>query len=158
MCIVVDTCRFSAVFNPKDTSHPDFEPLHRWIWKGKGKVLCGGSGFRKELKTASKYLGIFLELRKINKLVEIDDELVDKEAERLKKLIPTAAFDDPHILALIFVSRCKLLCTNDGRMFPFLRNKAYYPKNVSIPKLYRKKSHRSLLIERNIVACCRTPK
>lgn len=51
-------------------------------------------------------------------------------------------FDDPHIIALLNVSKCKNILTDDKRAMPFIKEKCLYD-NSNIPKIHTKQSIKS---------------
>ena len=54
-------------------------------------------------------------------------------------------FDDPHIIALLNVSKCKNICTEDVRSEPFLKAKFLY--NDKIPPKIHKKPIKKLILK-----------
>lgn len=150
MCIVIDTCALHLVFLKKDC---DFTPVNKWILKGKGKVVVGGSRYNNELKGARKYLPILAELSRLGKIVKVDDKSVDDCEIQIKKLESSASFNDPHIVALIRESGCKLLCSVDSSSDKYIRNTKFYSKGKR-PSIYRSKKHINLLSDSNIVGAC----
>lgn len=150
MCLVIDTCVFHLVFS--DDS--DFSPIYNWITQRNGKIIIGGSEYNRQLRNARKYLGVFLELERIGKLVRIDSDRVDDAEEYVKSVSDNPDFDDAHLIALVDESGCKLLCSNDRRADKFITNKRFYRKS-SPPKIYRYRSHQKLLKSNNIVSVCR---
>lgn len=154
MCLIVDTCTFTAVFNPKNKNHAKFRPVNRWILYGKGKMIYGGEKYNKELN-GSFYYGILSELKRARKLVKVDDAEVDEKSKYLKGRVPDDKFNDEHILALAIVSRCCVICTDDKEALPFLQNRALYPKDMKLPKIYRSAKNASLCCDKHIVKVCR---
>lgn len=75
---------------------------------------------------------------------------VDAEEKRIKKLIPDEDFDDPHIAALVSVSKCRLLCSKDTRSEAYLLKTEIYPKGVKPPKFYKGKQNADLLCDKNV--------
>jgi hypothetical protein len=157
MCIVIDTNTFASVFNPESQRHDEFKPVLDWIIYGKGKIVYGGSKYKTELKKARRYFGLFSELRKCRKVIEVDQEAVDRIQWEIETKITHADFDDPHLVAIISVSGCRLICSDDETSHPFLKTKSLYPKNVRCPKIYRRSAHRNMLCERNIAGVCNPP-
>ena len=156
MCIVIDTCTFASVFDSSSDKHSNFVPVLNWVRNGKGKIVYGGTKYKRELKLANKYFKILVEFKKTNKIVEIDDEQVDLEQQVLEDLLSHRDFDDAHLVSIIIVSGCKLICSEDKRAFPFLQNKDLYPKNINTPKIYSgRKSNRALLNDKNITSICK---
>lgn len=155
MCLIVDTNSFSPIFNPTDADHPDFKPILDWITSGKGKIIYGGSKYKQELAQARKYLKLFTEFKKINKIVEVSDEAVDTEQRELEGRVDHRDFDDPHLVAIAIVSRCKLICSKDERAHPFIKDKMLYPDKLKPPKIYSNQTHMHLLNDKNIVRICK---
>ena len=109
MCIVIDTCTFASVFDPNSRKHNDFRPVRRWIVSGNGKVVYGGTKYKQELRKTSKYLRIIAELSKASRVVAIPDESVDAKQREIEKAFNHRDFDDPHIVAIVIVSGCRLI-------------------------------------------------
>lgn len=156
MCIIIDTDSLANVFKTDSQMHPEFKPVLEWILKGKGKVVYGGSKYEKELAKAKNYLKIFAELTKFRKTAYFEKNVVDKEQNLVEKLKSHKDFDDPHLVAIVRASRCKLICTNERRSNKFLTDKKFYSKcdGVSVPKLYKRHTHNKLLNDKNLANCC----
>jgi predicted nucleic acid-binding protein len=152
MCIVIDANAIAYVFNPKNSKHRSFKPVLDWIVYGKGKVVYGGTKYKKELARASSYLKLILELIKIRKLVEINGKLIDRAEHEIKQRVKSKNLDDPHIIAIFIVSSCRLFCSADKRADRFVQDSSFYPKKHKMPKIYRGLKHRHLLCEKNIVS------
>ena len=155
MCIVIDTNTFSPVFIPNSQKHGDFRPVLEWIVYGKGKIVYGGDKYKQELRKAGKFLKFFIELSKVSKVIEIDCQQVNEMQQKVEHLVNHRDFDDAHLVAIIIVSGCKLVCSHDSSAYPFLQRKDLYPKNVTRPKIYRQSSNRNLLCDRNIADICK---
>jgi predicted nucleic acid-binding protein len=155
MCIVIDTNSFASVFDAKSDDHPEFRPVLNWITNGKGKIVYGGTKYRDELRAAQRYLGVFGELARARKVVEIPDVDVDREQERIENLVLHRDFDDPHIVAIVSVSRCKLVCSRDKRAYRFIKDVSLYPKAGMRPKIYSDSNNSDLLCDHNIADCCK---
>lgn len=137
MCVIIDTNCLSYVFDRTSDRHADFEPVLKWILCGKGFIVYGGSKYLKELKKAGKYLNIFTMLRhKKKKLVILPTEEVDREENVIKQLITNPDFDDPHLVAMVRVSSCMIICSVDTRSVKFVTNSILYSKGVKPPKYY----------------------
>jgi len=156
MCIIIDTNALSAVFNPADRSHPEFEPVSNWILAGKGKIVYGGTKYTHELGKMGKYLPFFVELQKKNKLVRVDDVRVDGREKEIKKMKQHSGFNDEHLIAIVIESGCRLVCTEDKASLPFIKDPVFYPKNCKRPKIYSgKKQNKELLADCNIAPICK---
>jgi hypothetical protein len=150
VCIIIDACTFSRVFGARDA---DFSAVEEWLFNGGGKMVLGGTTYTEELSRLGKYLPLIKELSLKKKVVVADKALVDAEEIRVKALEPTADFDDPHIVAIVNVSRCRLVCTLDSRSDRFLRDRRFY-RGATRPSIYRSKAHEHLLSDSNIVGAC----
>lgn len=156
MCIVIDVNAFPSVFNESSADHNDFSYVKDWIRRPnhRAKLVYGGSQYKKELRQMPKYQAIILELDKIRKVCEIDGLAVDRWQRRIDAKYKHKDFDDSHIIAIIAISTCRLICTKDRRSFPFLLNKSFYPRNFKLPKLYTSKRNSDLLNNKNMSNCC----
>jgi hypothetical protein len=155
MCLVIDANTFNSVFDKTASDHRDFEPVFKWIYTGKGKAVFGGTKYRRELSSAPRYLKIFNELGRLRKTVEVDGKAVDACEKRINKSHVHRDLDDGHIIAIVSVSRCRIVCSNDRRAFPFLKMQRLYPRGVDVPKIFSgKKNHCRLLSTRNMASCC----
>lgn len=157
MCLVIDMNTIPSVFNPNLDNHEKYKPVLDWVINGKGKMVCGGSEYWKEFKLIGKYIGFFNQLNKAGKVVKIDDETVDKKMDELMKLCNDADFDDPHIVALLIVSGCKVVSSEDARSYPYIKRKEWYPKGRDVPKIYKSSSFNnaaSILCDENLADVC----
>ena len=153
MCIVIDINTLHLVFKQNTARHTDFKPILNWIVSGKGKVVYGGSKYNTELKRAGSYLFLFTELDRAGKSIRLIDNDVDEVQHSLDQEIPNS--NDSHLMAIIIVSKCKLLCTCDRRSMPNIKNRNYYPSGVNPPKIYCQLRNRRLLNDSNIAEICK---
>ena len=77
MCILIDTCRISKVFNYKNVEHYRFEPVKDYIIYGIGKMVYGGSKYKRELFAIKNIGGLLKELKIVRKIIELCDEDID---------------------------------------------------------------------------------
>ena len=153
MCALIDACVLSKVFNPEDSQHGPFRTIASWIVDGKGSIVYGGSKYMEELGKG-KYGKLFQQLRTARRAYAVDDKAVDQRAEMLRRLVPDEDFDDPHILAIIGVSKCCILCTDDDRVRPYFRRKDLYPDGVKIPKVYTRSQGKQHCSNSAVVGSC----
>jgi predicted nucleic acid-binding protein len=151
MCIIIDTNTLANVFDPTSINHQDFRPVNEWVINGGGKVVYGGSKYKGELK---KYLGLYVELKRKNRAIYIDDALVDQEEILVSRQLQNADFDDQHLVALLRISKCKLICSLDERAYPYFRHRLFFNPAANRPRIYNQYRNRDLLIRRNIAAIC----
>jgi hypothetical protein len=153
MCLVIDANCFSLVFGRK---HTGFTPVMDWIDGGKGRMIYGGKKYFQELKDW-KMLGVVKELRTARKAVHVSDTQVDSIADALKLKVHKADFDDEHILALVIVSRCRVVCTNDKRAMPYLKDRALFAVYAGLqrPKIFTgDRRHAAMCGDHHVVAAC----
>ncbi len=157
MCIVIDANVFSMVFNSSNSEHVKFLPILRWVDKGKGKLVYGGTKYQKELEKADKTRRLFKLFQDAGKAVHVDDNKVDLEEAILEQLVDNRAFNDKHLVAIIRVSKCRLVCSMDVAAQKYLRDVSLYPSGTKRPSIYKgHRRHEKLLCDKNIVAICRT--
>lgn len=150
MCIVIDINVFPIVFDSRHKEHSKFIDLFRWITTGRGFIVFGGTHYLKELKGIRSYLRFITELDRSGRTRRLIDELVDKEEKLVQKIINSNDCDDCHLIAIVRVSGCRLICSNDRRADKYLKNGKYYPKQQKAPHIYRDNSHKRLLCNKNI--------
>lgn len=153
MCIVVDTNVLASVFKTSTANHAQFKPVRDWILDGKGKIVFGGSKYLDEIK--GSYLSFFLQLKKAGKAVFVGTDLVDIEHQKVQQMIVHPDFDDPHLVGLLRVSGCKLICSLDSRAFPFFQHSLFFKPATSKPRIYSKLSNSNLLCDKYIADLCR---
>lgn len=161
MCIVIDADTFSEI---SDGDNKDFEPLRNWIRKKGHTVIHGGSRYGEHLRNHGRFRMYLKDLERAGRTHQLDDVKVNNAQAFLKKNFISKAYNDHHIAAILFVSRCRVVsshdqglhrliedcCSNSGRriigQLPTL--------TVSIPKIYQDKSHKSFLNDGSVSHCC----
>jgi len=154
MCIVIDSCTISSVFNSKSRNHHEFEPILNWITNGEGKMVFGGTKYNKELSALGKYLRIIRELTTAGKCIILDKDQVDRVQGDLEAKYSHRDFDDPHIVAIVIVSKVRIVCTSERRAIPWLKKNELYPRTIKKPKIYTSKQNRDLLKRKHIAHIC----
>jgi len=147
--VIIDVNTLSHVFNPGDARHADFKPLFDFIISRKKSLAWGGTTYYNELKNASKYLGIFIELENIGISIRFPDKPIDTYESQLNSRINHPDFNDAHIISLQVSSKAKIVCSVDKKSYPFLKDQLkgvkIYPKGHRRPKIYSKKDNQDLL-------------
>ena len=134
--VVVDTDSLSKVFDKANKEHKEFEPLHKSIIDQKRSlVVYGGTKYIGELKRARKFFGLFVELKKSGMAITLNSQQVDDEEERIIGLAEDSKFNDHHIVAIVAVGRCNIICSSDTNSHAYYKNALYYPKHLR-PKIY----------------------
>jgi len=152
MCIIVDTNVMPSVL---DTKNLDYFPVYDWIVNNNGKFVYGGTKYLSELRINKKFLAFLVELGKKNKTYVADKKVVDELQVKIENQVTNKDFDDPHLIAIVIATGCKLICSDDKRADKFIKNKSIFKEyNAKSPSIYRKQKHYKLLSDRNIVECC----
>ena len=116
--------------------HKEYEPLHKSIIEQRRSVIMyGGTKYMNELKRARKFLKLFAELRKVGAASMLNAQAVDDEEERIIGLTSDLKFNDHHIVAIVVVGRCNIICSSDMNSHRHYKNSLYYPKGLR-PKIY----------------------
>ena len=155
MCIVIDINTLASVFDSATSDHGEFRPVLSWINDGCGIIIYGGTTYKNELRRSPKYLRVMVEQHRAGKTLQIDTSLVDKEERRLIRLLNKVGFDDPHIIAMIIVSRCRLLCTKDRRSHQYVLDNALYTGDSECPAIYSGRRNISLLSQKYVADICK---
>ena len=145
MTIVVDVNSFPSVFDPSNEHHADFLPVKDWIHRRDGFLIFGGTTFKNELSKSHHRSRLVRLLKDAGMAIEVRDEVVDRLEEVVKGLTQGSTCDDPHLIALLAAARCPLLCSQDKRSFPFIKDKSYFPKGSCKVRIYTGIRNASLL-------------
>jgi hypothetical protein len=116
-------------------------------------MIFGGKKYKRELARMSQYVRIINELARAGKVIELEGREVDLSAERLKVKVPDHAFNGEHLVAILLVSGCRVVCTDDKRAHPYLKRSDLYPPGKR-PQIYSRKSHSFMCGGSNITEIC----
>ena len=155
MCLIIDTCCVPSVFNAQSKEHAEFIPVLHWVTIGKGRMIYGGTRFNAELARLPKYFPIIKQLSKQRRAIEIQSPTIDKLEKQLEAQVSNPDFDDAHLVALVTISKCRVVCTKDQRFHPYLQDFHLYPKKQKPPKIYSAASHVKLCCDKHLVAICK---
>ncbi len=150
MAIIIDTNCFGNVFNRKSLNHKEFSPILNWIIKGKGIIIYGGTKYIEELKKAPKYLPIMRLLKDVNKVYIGNLENIDRIQASIEENIVDDDFDDPHLPAIVIDTKCRLICSEDKRSIPYVKNSELYPNGILVPSYYTSSRNSNLLCDNYI--------
>lgn len=147
MRIVIDANTLSMVFNKQNDQHSKYKPVLKCICNGKGVMVYGGTSYECELQRVGRIRRYILELHKSGKIKikVLNGADVDKEEKRLKKVVRTKQFNDPHIVAIVIIGICKIICSSEKKALCFFTDKKFYPKHFKTPKVYSRSEHAHLL-------------
>jgi hypothetical protein len=152
--MVLDTCAFGPFFNRDNKDHADFHPAFDWVISKKGKLVYGGTKYMNELKAAKKFISLFAQLERAGKLVILNREEVDATQDLVEEMESSPDFDDPHLIAIVIVSKCRIVCTRDARAIPFLKERKFYKGRMKRPLIYTSRTNAPLLCDRFIAEVC----
>jgi len=150
MCIVADPPTFVPIFKVDSANHSDFQPIKNWVLRGGGRFVIGGSKYRKELNGLRSVLPLIAELARMNKIIRRPDNEVDAEEAVVKRIVPSSDFDDEHLVALIRLTGCRVVCTSDLRSHKYFKSDALFPNRADRPSIYSEATHSHLLCNGNI--------
>jgi hypothetical protein len=121
--------------------------LELLLYGNGGGLIYGGEKYAKEVDfTSPTYLPLLVELERKGRMREICGHCVNRVSADLKRKIPDDPdFDDEHILALVIISKCRVVCTEEKRGLPFLKRSDLYPKGSRPPKIYGSKRNADIL-------------
>lgn len=155
MCIVIDMNTLPSVLNSSVSDHREFQPIVDWLGATKAQIVYGGTSYKKELRKMPRYYGYLLEMRRAGKVHEADEAKVDRLQQAIAQTnAGHRNFNDQAIVAIVIVSRCRLVCSNDKKSFPFLTSPTLYPRGIQRPKIYSGSRNVKLLYHRHIVGQC----
>lgn len=158
MCLIIDANTIPCVFDSSCEGHARFVPVLAWITTGKGKIVYGGTKYKGEVRDRMvKYSRLVGNLQRQGKVIVLPTRDVDLFAAHLKRKVTARNFDDEHIVAIVAVSGCRVVCTLDKRAHPYLLRKDLYPQSVKRPKIYSGgAAHFKLCCDKNIAPICRS--
>jgi len=134
--IVVDVNVLSCVFDKNNERHDDFKPVNAWLMSRKGKLAYGGSHYLNELAKMPRYLKVVNELNRSGIAVNINKGEIDNYEKYVISAISDKKCNDPHVIALLAVSRSRILCSADAKSYRYIKDKRLYPKNFGCVRVY----------------------
>lgn len=145
MTIVIDTNSFPCVFDTANEHHTQFAPVKEWIEQRNGFLVFGGKTFKEELIKSYHRARLVRQMKDAGMAIEIKDDLVDRAEAEVREKTAGTTCDDPHIIALLAVSRCHLLCSQDKQSYPFIKDKSNFPKGSKRVRIYTGRRNIKLL-------------
>lgn len=154
MCMLIDTNLIPVIFKASNANHKKYECVLDWLLFGKAKIVVGGSKYYKEIqKKIPSFVPFLIELSKCNKIHSFNDKTIDEIEQKNISLECDPDFDDPHIIALLSVSRARIFCSEDSRSFKFVTDKKFYLNGQEQPSIVCLLTHlasKELLNDKNI--------
>lgn len=159
MCLVIDACMLARVFDATNKEHTPFSPILKWLLSD-GKMIFGGTKYNNELQECHKFVKVVNELVKGGRAIQLSGSKVDSVASQLKARFTNPNFNDEHLVALVVVSRCGVVCTDDDGAITYLgRVDIFASYKLKRPKIYRgHRTHKELCCAENILGVCRKDK
>ena len=91
------------------------------------------------------------------RLIEVCGRCVNRLSRELKETVNDTDFDDEHIMAIVIVSKCRVVCTEEVRALPFFKRRQLYPKGMNPPLIYQSKRNAGIVRNAaNITEACRS--
>jgi len=152
MCLVIDVCCIPKVFDSGNKHHPNYIPVFKWVFNGKGCMIYGGTKYATELSEIPRYVPIITELERAGRAIELPRDRVDAIADALKAKIAEAAFNDEHLIAIVIVSGCRVVATEDRGAISYLKRPEFYScYGIKKPKIYKSVRNSNLCCDRNVI-------
>lgn len=143
--LLIDSNVIAAVFDPGHARFNDYRPIYDFLYRHRGVVVSGGTKYTTELGRVASALKALKELRSAGQVRVYPSADVDAEERRIAALAPPPACDDQHIIALVCVSRARVVASDDKRADEYIKRKDLYPAGVKRPSIYRRSGHSRLL-------------
>jgi hypothetical protein len=145
--MLIDANLIAVIFNKDNERYAVYKPVLEWFVGGRAKIVIGGGRYyRNEIqKRLASYIPILTELGRLNKTHWFPDNVVAELTAHIKNMENKSDFDDPHIVALLCVSKAKIFCSEDERSFQFVKDRRFYPKGQEVPKILSLKTHNASL-------------
>lgn len=135
MCLIIDTNCATKFAN----GDQEAAPVAKWLSNVTAHLAVGGTKLSSEYARLGKFIKLLRVLDQRGQIIRLSNEAVDKRQAELEKS-GTLISDDPHIVALAEIARCRLLYSNDEDLhadFSALKD----PKG----KIYQEPGHAHLL-------------
>lgn len=154
MCIVIDVNCLMAVFSNQDNQHDEFKLISKWILNKGGKLVYGGSSYKRELSKLRHFRFKFLvQLISGGYVLSGRDIEIDNVEKKIKDINTSKKFNDTHLAAIVDVYKCRVICTQDKDSHRFLKAKKYYSKSTKPPSIYSCGKCKTLLNKKNLEPC-----
>jgi hypothetical protein len=146
VCILIDTCAISCVLDTTNALHPEFAPVLSYLTKDRGKIVGGGTKFKKEIAELRRYSRVLAGMERSGQLKMLPDEKVDALQLRIEELTVGRGFNDQHIAALVVASGSPVVCTKDLESIPLLKDlRVFNEVHGKRPAVYTKAGNSDLL-------------
>ena len=125
MCVIIDASICTDFCTrPKSTG---FTRVHSWLDSGKGRIVIGGTKYRKELSGIGDAMRLLAGYAQAGIAIQYSDAPIDAEAAQIERESVHNS-DDEHVLALARVSGARILCTDDRDLMSDFKDVNLVPK------------------------------
>ena len=114
MCVVVDTDTFTYFSNHHSSRHEEFQPVIEWVRNGNSKFVYGGTTYGDQLLRHKGFSDFLQEMWRDGKTSVVNRQEVDQIESVIRQQITGPRYNDHHIVAIVLISRCKLVCSIDS--------------------------------------------
>ncbi len=114
MCTVIDADTFAYFCNKDSELYNDFQPVRDWIENSRCKIVYGGTKYGKHLRDNPRFRSYLAEHEHKGKIKRLCRAEVDSATSIIKGNFSGIDFNDHHIVALVLITRCKLVCSRDN--------------------------------------------
>jgi hypothetical protein len=143
MCIIIDANVASEIPALTDDARPVMSAVF-----DRGLKIVSGQKVKREL-LGCKFRLLYRELLLAGRLIEFDDDRIQREEEGLDPDLLVS--DDPHVIALARVSGARILFSRDVDLHSDFKNH----RIISGPRgsVYQNRAHKDLLLEKDACGC-----
>jgi hypothetical protein len=114
MCVVVDADTFTYFSNPHSSRHGEFQPIIKWVRDSNCKYVYGGTTYTNQLNKHKDFRDFLKTMWQAGKTVDIGRQKVDQTERVIRQTITGPGYNDHHIVAIVLISRCKVVCSLDS--------------------------------------------
>lgn len=114
MCVVVDADTFAYFTNPISSRHKEFQPVVKWVRSSNSKFVYGGKTYGDQLDKYKGFRDFLTRMWQEGKTHKLNHKEVDDIENALARTITGPDYNDHHIVAIVLISRCKLVCSMDS--------------------------------------------
>jgi predicted nucleic acid-binding protein len=115
-------------------------------------MIYGGTKYLKELSEVRGLAKLLTELEKQRRVEILPTTCVDSVAEEVTERVNDKRLNDEHLIAIVIVSRCRIICTDDKKAVPFIKRSDLYKKyGAKRPSIYRYATHKDMCGDKNVV-------
>ncbi|MCJ7720319.1 MAG: hypothetical protein MUO36_02505 [Candidatus Hadarchaeum sp.] len=155
MGIVIDADCFHALFNERNKLHSKFKPVRSLIEEGRLVMVYGGAMYLKQMEDA-RVTDAVANWWRIGRAKRVCHKSVDENERGLINSIgyhrtKKGKFNDHHLIAIVIVSKCRLVCTKERDNNDHLTRRQHYPRGCHVPFLFTNRTNPRLLSRKGVM-------